>query len=304
METGLTLQKNSAEVISNIEVSDNMYISVLKHLGLPTEKIFATMKERGKAIKNFPEIIEDIENIEDAYYLSKFLVAVSSGMFDAALSYLWDETIKQLRIRVEAIDLQYFYNVVIPDSKRKDFSEAKDLLKLDDATLIEGAKKVGLIEEIGYKHLDYIRSMRNMASAAHPNQVELTGLKLVSWLETCINEVIATPIVKGQIQINRLLKNIKEQELSRQAAQVMESNFKDLSTEKCNTFAKGLFGIYIDIKSSPQTIANINLVVPYLWPFITEDVRADFGVRCAVFTANGEMYAKNKSNEFLDLVDG
>lgn len=232
MESGLSIQANPAGVINVIEQTDNMHLSVLNALGLPADNVLSTIRERKAAIRNLPDIIEGLHNLEDAHYLSKFLVAVSTGLFDAALNYLWDETIKQLRIRIINGDIKYFFDVVIPDAKRRDFSEPMDLLKLDDATLIEGALKIDLIGQIGYKHLDYIRYMRNWASAAHPNQAELTGLNLVSWLETCIKEVIATPISNIQIRINQLLRNIKTETIDTAEIETMATFFTELSTEK------------------------------------------------------------------------
>lgn len=124
---------------------------------------------------------------------------------------MWDETIKQLKIRIVNGDIKYFYDVVIGDEKRKNFNTIEDLSKLDDYDLIKGALEIDLITEIGYKHLDYIRYMRNWTSAAHPNQAELTGLNLITWLEMCIKEVISTPPSNIQIQIGQLLSNIKSE---------------------------------------------------------------------------------------------
>lgn len=314
METGLTLQQNPPEVITLqqdptevmdvIQRSDNMHLSVLSHLGLPTDNVLSSLKERKAALRNLPDVIGELNNLDDTYYLSKFFVAVSTGLFDAALNYLWDETIKQLRRRVLTGDLKYFYDVAVSDTKRKDFSSPEDLLKLDDATLIEGALKIDLIGQIGYKHLDYIRYMRNWASAAHPNQTELTGLTLVGWLETCIKEVIDTPISNIQIRISQLLGNVKSHTIEASEAEIMSSFFTELSSEKCDTLAKGFFGIYIDHTSSSQTIANINLIAPKLWEFVSENVRSEFGIRYAVFQANGEKHSKEMSKRFLELVNG
>lgn len=302
METSITIQENSSEVVSIIEQSNTMYLSVLEHLGLPSEGVLSSISERRMAIRNLPDVVEGMENITDAYYLSKFLVAVSTGLFDAALNYLWDETIKQLRIRISSGDLNYFYDVVVSDAKRRDFSSPEDLVKLDDATLIEGALKIDLIAQIGYKHLDFIRYMRNWASAAHPNQAELTGLNLVTWLETCIREVIATPLSNVQIRINQILANIKSHELASSQVETMAAFFTELSTEKCNAFAKGLFGIYIDLTSNQQRITNINLIAPHLWVFVSDDVRFEFGIRYAAFMANGEKHSKDMAHRFLELV--
>lgn len=71
------------------------------------------------------------------------------------------------------------------------------------------AKEIDMISDVGYNHLDYIKYMRNWASAAHPNQTEITGLQLISWLETCIKEVINLPNSTVTIETGRFLKNIK-----------------------------------------------------------------------------------------------
>lgn len=304
IETALTIQSNATEVISVIEQTDAVYLSVLNALNLPTDGVLSTIDERRAALRNIPDIIKTLDSLNDSYYLSKFLVAVSSGLFDAALNYLWDETIKHLRIRICSGDVKYFYDIVIPDSKIKDFKSPKDIVKLDDSTLIQGALKIGLIGEIGFRHLDYIRFMRNWTSAAHPNQTKLTGIELVSWLETCIKEVISTPISNVQIEINQLLRNIKTQQIEETEAETISAFFTELSQEKCDSLAKGLFGIYIDSDSTQQTITNINLIAPNLWQFVSEDVRSDFGTRCATFIANGEQHSQSASRRFLELVSG
>ena len=304
MQTELTLQHNQTDVVTLIEKTNNMYESVLSALGLPVDGVLSTLQERKVALRNLPDIVEGIRQLDDSYYLSKFLVALSTGLFDAALSYLWDETIKQLRLRVINGDIQYFFDVVISDEKRSDFSTPEHLLKLDDATLVKGALDIDFISQIGYRHLDHIRYMRNRASAAHPNQAELTGLNLVSWLETCIKEIIATPTSSVQIRIGQLLRNIKTEIIDTHEAETMGEFFTELGTEKSDSLAKGLFGIYIDKISTQQTIGNINLVAPKLWGFVSEGVRAGFGTRCAMFIAHGEKHAAELSKRFLELVGG
>ena len=235
-----TSQKNIETIINN---SNNIYLSVLQKIGLPTEDVLVSLDERNTAVNNIPNVIKkmDKELIKESYYLSKFFVAISTGLFDAALIYLWDETIKQLRIRIINGDIKYSYNVVISDDRRRQFTTPEDLLKINDNDLIKGALEIGLITQIGYKHLDFIRYMRNWASAAHPNQSDLTGLSLISWLEICIKEVIATPPSNIQIQIGQILNNIKSGEIDDTQASTMISFFTQLSTEKADTLVKGFF---------------------------------------------------------------
>lgn len=306
METGLSIRNYQNEITQILQDSNNMYLSVLQSVGLPTENVLSSLDERKIAIANLPFVIEKMNNelIRESYYLSKFFVAVSNGLFDAALNYLWDETIKQLRIRVINGDIKYFYDVVISDDRRKQFTSAEDLLKLDDFDLIKGALEIGLITQIGYKHLDFIRYMRNWASAAHPNQVELTGLNLISWLEICIKEVIATPPSNVQVKIGKLLANIKSEVIDDVQASLIIPFFTELSIEKADALAKGFFGIYIDERTSQQTRSNINNLAPELWKIISEEVKSDFGIRYATFLANGDNQTKNEAKRFLEVVGG
>ncbi|QJS95847.1 hypothetical protein [Dolosigranulum pigrum] len=306
METGLSIRNNQNEITQIIQDSNNMYLSVLQAVGLPTENVLSSLDERKIVIANLQLVIDKMntELIRESYYLSKFFVAVSTGLFDAALNYLWDETIKQLRIRVINGDIKYFYDVVISDERRKQFNLPEDLLKLNDFDLIKGSLEIGLITQIGYKHLDFIRYMRNWASAAHPNQTELTGLNLISWLETCIKEVIATPPSSIQVKIGKLLANIKSEVIDDDQASMIIPFFTELNIEKADALAKGFFGMYINEKTSQQTRSNINNLAPELWQIISEEVKSNFGIRYATFLANGDNQAKNEAKRFLEVVGG
>lgn len=306
MKTELSIRNNQREISEIIQNSNEMYLSVLGTVGLPIDNVLSSMEERKTVIKNLPVVIDKINNelIGESYYLSKFFVAVSTGLFDAALNYLWNETIKQLRIRVINGDINYFYDVVISDDRRKKFNSQEDLLRLDDFDLIKGALEIGLITQIGYMNLEFIRYMRNWASAAHPNQAELTGLNLISWLETCIKEVISTPPSSIQIKIHKLLSNIKSEVINEVQAEAIVSFFTELSIEKADALAKGFFGIYIDEKTSQQTRNNINNLAPELWTIISEEVKVNFGIRYATFLANGDNKAKEEAKRFLEVVGG
>ena len=209
-----------------------------------------------------------------------------------------------MRKRIANYDIEYFYDVAVSTEKRKKLSGVEDLCKLDDSELIQGAKEIDMISDVGYNHLDYIKYMRNWASAAHPNQTELTGLQLISWLETCIKEVINLPNSTVTIETGRFLKNLKEKAFSNEEVQAFTSFVGNLTTEKVNNLAAGLFGIYYRSETEVYVRDNVKQVFPLIWERISEDTKNEFGIKYARFAVNGDVTEAQNARELLEMVDG
>jgi len=280
-------------------------VSFLKQHDLPSDGIFVGVPERLNVFKNLEGVIVQIDSNDkqQSLYLSKFIAGVASGLFDAALNYLWDETILQIRKRIVQYDLEYFYDNAVNGEKRKRLKDESDLNKVDDFELIKGSKEIGLISELGFKHLEYINYMRNWASAAHPNQNEITGLQLISWLETCVKEVISLPISNITIQIKHLLSGVKSTSISEEDAQEIAVFFTNLTQEQVNNLVSGFFGIYTKPDTESQTLQNINRLLPLIWDRVDDNTRDTFGLKYGNFVANNYQYEKKASREFLQLVN-
>lgn len=281
-------------------------VSFLENHNLPSENIFVNVDERLKVFSNVDHVIKQVDSklTQKSIYLSKFIAASASGLFDASLNYLWDETIIQLRRRVAQFDLEYFYDNTVGGDRRNNFKDESDLIKLRDNELITGANEIELISDVGFKHLTYINYMRNWVSAAHPNQSDITGLQLISWLETCIKEVITLPIPSGIVQIKKLLSNIRKNPITIDSANEIGVFLTELTLEQSNSLALALFGIYTRIDSDTQVRQNIKLLLPLLWDAIGEDVKTSFGIKYGHFSANHEIEQKKLAKQFLEIVDG
>lgn len=273
--------------------------------GLPTQNVLVPVPERVKVFGNVEDVLAllDDDHKQKSIYVSKFIAAAASGLFDAALNYLWDETIHELRKRIIRYDLEYFFDLAVtnPD-KRKKLSTEEDLARLDDNELIRGASEMELISELGFKHLDYIRYMRNWASAAHPNQNQITGLQLIAWFETCIKEVITLPETNTTAQIKTLLSNMKAHALDTAGAKQVSGFFVELTSDQSNNLMAGFFGIYTNESSLPLARDNVKLLAPFLWPFVGEPMRRNLGVKYGQFTANNDATKAKWAREFLDGV--
>lgn len=290
---------------NDLQTFETGLMAFIAQHGLPTQNVLVPVAERLRVFGNVEEVLAllDYEHKAKSIYVSKFIAAAASGLFDAALNYLWDETIHELRKRVVRYDLEYFFDLAVtsPD-KRKKLSTEEDLARLDDNELIRGASEMGLISDLGFKHLDYIRYMRNWASAAHPNQNQITGLQLISWFETCVREVITLPETSAAAQIKTLLANVKAHALDTTGAGQVSGFFIDLTPDQSNNLMAGFFGIYTNDSSLPLARDNVKRLAPMLWPFVGEPMRRNFGVKYGQFTANNDATKAKWAREFLDGV--
>lgn len=304
MENNLSLQNRNNSLIQLNEFETGLK-NALDLFSLPKDDVFVSTDERMKVFKNLSDTLNIIPCNErkTSLYLSKFIASTASGLFDASLNYLWDETILQIRKRVAQYDIDYFFDNVVKGDKRRELKNEDDLVKINDYDLIRGAKEIGLISDLGFKHLEYINYMRNWASAAHPNNSQITGLQLVSWLETCIKEVIILPISNVTIRIKQLLQGIKGLPISDTEAEEISLFMVDLTQEQINNLASGFFGIYVKTETETQVHQNINKLLPKIWDRVSEDVKYSFGLKYAYFTANNNREEKKLSREFLQIVN-
>lgn len=279
----------------------------MERFRLPTESVFVPVVQRARVLRNFEDAIDrlDDDHRVRSIYLSKLMVAVGAGLFDAALNYLWDETISELRRRVAGYDLAYFFEIAEKDpDRRKKLSTEDDLIKVDDFDLIRASNDIGLVSDVGYKQLDLIRYMRNYASAAHPNQNEITAMQLLGWIETCITQVITLPETPVVAEVKRLLLNVKTKKLTSQRALEISKFFDDLRSDDADNLAAGLFGIFTKADTPEPVRDNVRLLFPSLWDGVSEDQRQQLGVKFGRHVANGDDDEAEHARELLDLVDG
>ena len=99
----MTDNNNEIMIIKdNLTPETTVFQSFLKTLNLPSENIIADTSQREAVMKNLPTLLSTIsnENKSNANYLSKFVAASAIGLFDAALNYIWNEVIVNLRNKI------------------------------------------------------------------------------------------------------------------------------------------------------------------------------------------------------------
>lgn len=307
VKSELAVIGSSGDLSTSITSFENHMHGHVSALGLPNQSVLIDIPDRVSVLSNMGAAIKQLPDDyrSKSMYLSKFAFAVSAGLFDAALNYLWDETIGELRRRIVDYDLSYFFDLAVSDpEKRKDLVSPEDLIKLTDDELIRAAATVGFISIIGHRQLDVVRFMRNHASAAHPNQHELKPYQLLGYVETCIAEVIMLPESQTMVDTSRLLRNVRDAKVSKADAAAYAVVFQNLRDDQVTALANGLFGIYVRTDSATRARDNIRLLLPYLWPHVAERTRAAFGVKFGRFKANMDYEQAGLARELLETVGG
>ena len=303
----ILVHEKGYDIQQNVDQFSSGLTNYLQILGLPSDKVLVKVDERRKVISNLPDVVNllDEESKLNAFYISKFIAACSAGLFDAALNFIWNETVANLRSKVVRFDLEYFFNSVVTDSnRRKKLRSAEDLEKIDDWELIRGCHLTGVLSNVGFQHLDYIRNMRNWASAAHPNQNELTGLQVISWLETCIIEVIGREPSGPVIEVKRLLHNIRNEILSPNDIGQISANIEMLPSDLAKSLIRTIFGMYTDPDMSAAAKNNIRFIAQHVWNVSPDEAKYEIGVKYATFAANAEVARKDSAHDFLTSVNG
>lgn len=306
--TDLTLPQSPALALTtSVQSLSGPIASFLEHHDLPTENVLNPLIERKTVIDAFENAISVLpkDSREKAYYLSKFVVAISVGIFDSALNYLWDETILALRRLVEQTDLLYFFDVAEKNpSRRSRLSTAEDLPRVEDSALIETCVRIGLLSAVNGERLRHINYMRNHASAAHPNGVELNGAEMVGWLSNCLRHAITAKPDPAVLQMHHFLVTVRERAITAKDVALHEQDLRKMQTSRVDDLLWTLFGLYADPNLAAQARANIDLLAPVVWALASEQRRYHVGIRHAEYARRSDTTRRDLAMTFLKNVGG
>ena len=301
------INTGSSELSQPIDDLHYQLENYLSHVGLPIENVVVPIAERKKVITSLEESLSIIpvdERIK-SHYLSKYTVAISVGLFDGALNYLWDETVRALRRLIIAFDLQYFYSIAEKISSRyKTLSKEEDIDQVSEHDLLEACRRIGLLSDVNYQRLEHVNYMRNHASAAHPNDNDIDGHEMLGWLSVCLRHAITAKPDHSLIAIKQLLTNIRTAVIPATDYAVIGSDLVKQPEHRIDDFLWSVFGLYTADKTTSDAKQNIAGIAPFIWNAASEDRKYEIGAKFGVFRKNGEVSRKDTCQEFLQIVGG
>lgn len=280
----------------------------LESLSLPTDNVLASTDERQIVGENLPTFLNslDIEDREDARYLSKFIGATAIGLFDAALNYVWNEVVLNLRKKAVMYGIDLFFDAAVGGKNREMYSSEADLGGIKDQVLLDTCRKLELISDIVYRKLVHILTMRNEIAASHPNVERIGGYELLGWLQTCVKDVLQDRPSESAIQIQSIVQNLKsaDRPIDQQDFAHFEAGLRNLSSAHIHNLLVTLFGIFLSDDSSQVLRKNVALLAPPIWRHSLDSVKTKLAGRIDGYRSNLQREKVERAKEFLTIVDG
>lgn len=263
-------------------------------LGVPRDLV-ASASEIQSAWNNLPEILNKIPPALRNEGMVRMCIAVSCGLFDSAINYVWNTAIIELREKIRRFGL----NVVQQITTKAGFDE-ETLLDLKDAELINLCLKLNLITEDGYFFLDQCRDIRNNFSAAHPVVGKIDNHEFIGFANRCAKYALGNEQNPVGVDIAAFMVAIKGGKFSlEQKAQWVQRIGKTHEAQQYLLFGS-LHGIYSDPASNEEARVNSLSIADEFSPSFTPKARSDLINRHHDYIANGDEKRHKASQQFFE----
>lgn len=300
------IKKPSSELI---DPQAEKILDFLNVIGLPTENILAANSERANIGQNLANVIETVppEARQDARYLSKFVVGAGFGLFDYSLNAIWNEVIINLRKKASMYGIDIFFDAAVGGSRNRDFYKSEeDLPALKDSALLDTCRKLELISDTTYKKLRHMLEMRNDIGISHPNTYSINAFELLSWLQTCVTDVLNDQPTEAALHVQAFVKNLKQQTqpIDAPTKAGIEQKIGELPTHLCGSLLRTIFGIFVDPECDQAVRKNISLIAPKLWSNCKDDAKYKLGLVLEGYKNNLHSDKYGFGEQFFSVVGG
>lgn len=237
-------------------------------------------------------------------YLEKAKRAIDAGLFDAAVNYVWDLVVSDLRQKVEAYGVDIFLSV--EDGIK--YHESGDTLQdrwrdVADYRLLSGCLKLSLISRTAFRHLSFWLSVRNHESAAHPvdEEEELDLRTTLSLVGDAVRFVLARERPAPGFNLRAMAESIKTKDLSGDLDELLVQ-LRGLNPSQSDS-ALGMM-VTLFVGGSTQAKANVGRLLMAVWEQATEDAKRRVGDKYAKLSAEGASEEKAEVFSLLSMTGG
>lgn len=269
--------------VSNITTALNVPRNVLAC----DENIKCAWKELPRELANIPPELRD-------ELIVRMCVATATGLFDSAINYIWNCSVRNLRRKV----VDFGFSVIEQTGMSiKPFDEQK-LNELKDAELLKLCLTFNLISEEAFFFLDQCRNIRNNFSAAHPSIALIDDRELIVFVHRCSLYALSTVINLRGVDTLAFISAIKGGTFSEPQLDTWHERLVDTHEAQRELLFGTLHGIYCDPNSNEESRMNA-LQICRGFSF-TSKVKSNLLNRHYEYQANGNTSRHTASLKFFE----
>ncbi|MYA89278.1 MAG: hypothetical protein F4X97_12670 [Boseongicola sp. SB0662_bin_57] len=229
--------------------TDQLLTQVTSTLGVPRD-VLPEKAQIDHIWENLPKLLSKIPAELRDESMIRLCIAVSVGLFDSAINYVWNSTIVELRHKVIGFGLPIVAQLT---SKSLDDEKLEEMM---DHDLLKLCLELNLIAEDGYFKLDQCRAIRNSFSAAHPAVGALDEYEVVNFISRCARAALSDVNVPAGVNFNELITAIKSAQFNNDQKTHWTSAIQGTHSAQRELIATALHGMYCDETLGQSARAN------------------------------------------------
>ena len=262
-------------------------------LGIPRE-VLASQEEIEYAWRDLPRELREIPGDLRGELVARMCVAVSTGLFDGAMNYIWNAAILQLRQKIRNFGL-----AVVAQILQNDFEE-KNLLELQDSRLLDLCLKLNIIDEDGFFFLDQCREVRNNFSAAHPTMGTVNDREFTTFLNRCVRYALADSSSPKGVDIGAFISAVKGPRFNDHQCQIWIQRLTETHDAQRQMLVNMVHGIYCDPATAEPARLNAIDICNGLMGALTSSIKSDLINSHSDYIAKGLEEKHTASLQFFE----
>jgi len=262
-------------------------------LGIPRNAL-ASAEEIEYAWRDLPRELREIPETLRGELIARMCVAVSTGLFDGAMNYIWNASILHLRDKIRIFGLP-----VVAQIRQNDFEE-KHLLELQDSRLLELCLKLSIVDEDGFFFLDQCRDVRNNFSAAHPTLGKVNDREFTTFLNRCVRYALAESASPRGVDIGAFISAVKGPRFNSNQCSIWVQRLKETHDAQRQMLITMVHGVYCDPNTPEQARLNSLDICGGLIAVFTASIKSELINSHTDYVAKGYQDKHNASLQFFE----
>lgn len=265
--------------------------SILTSLNLD-RTILASNNEISTAWSNLNTHLTKVPSNYRNEHLARMCIAIQTGLFDAAINYIWNLSILNLRDKVNQFGFSAIKQII---GKHLDGSQ---LDEMRDSELIELCLKLNLINEEAFYFIDQCRDIRNKFSAAHPPIGKVDDSELVTFISRCCKHIFSSQPRIG-IDIKSFIQTIKASGFNHSQTTEWARRINETYSAQRDFIIATMNGIYCDPDIGEESRRNTIEVCKNIEE-ISPNAIKELNDRHSEYVASGDEKRAQMSRAFFD----